>query len=245
MITLALFILVIFVAAMIRSTFGFGDALFAMPLLALFMNIKTASPIVAFTGVFISLVILLENKKDLDFRGVFQLIIFSLIGVPLGAFFLKSAGEEVIKLILATILVVFSAYKLFKPHLLYLKSDKFSSVFGIFAGILGGAYNTNGPPIIVYGALKRWSPHRFRLNLQSVFLPTNVLIIISHGAVGLWSATTIRLAALSFPFILLAAFLGGKLNKRLADKKFEKYVYALLLLISLTLLFESTFTIEF
>lgn len=40
-------LLILFLSTLVRSTFGFGDALVAMPLLALFIAIKTATPVVA------------------------------------------------------------------------------------------------------------------------------------------------------------------------------------------------------
>ena len=43
------------------------------------------------------------------------------------------------------------------------------STFGFFAGILGGAYNTNGPPVVIYGSLRKWSPATFRATLQGYF----------------------------------------------------------------------------
>ncbi|MCA9117288.1 MAG: hypothetical protein KDA79_19595, partial [Planctomycetaceae bacterium] len=47
-------VLVLFTAALVRSTFGFGDALVAMPLLALFMPLETAAPLVALISLLIA-----------------------------------------------------------------------------------------------------------------------------------------------------------------------------------------------
>ena len=32
----------------------------------------------------------------------------------------------------------------------------------------------NGPPLVIYGALRRWSPQHFRATLQGYFLPASL-----------------------------------------------------------------------
>ena len=46
---------------------------------------------------------------------------------------------------------------------------------GFCSGILGGAYGMNGPPLAVYGSLRRWSPQHFRATLQGYFLPASII----------------------------------------------------------------------
>ncbi|MFC2130186.1 sulfite exporter TauE/SafE family protein [Bacteroidota bacterium] len=235
-IELIAFIIIIFIAALSRSTFGFGDALIAMPLLAMFFSIKTATPIVAFTGFFISLIILARNWKILKFKMIWQLILFSIIGIPLGVLFLKDAHEDLVKTVLAVMLVLFSTYQLFKPKLIQMKNDRFAFFFGLISGALGGAYNTNGPPIIIFGTLRAWSPKEFRVILQGIFLPTNLFIIIGHGIAGLWANTVFNYFLISLPVVLVAIIIGSKLNKVVPAEKFTKYIYLFLLFIGLSLL---------
>ena len=146
------------------------DALIAMPLAVMLIDIKTATPLVALIACIIASAILIRNWRRIDFKNIRQLILFSILGIPIGLLYLKGAGEEVIKTVLALIIISFSIYKLFKPRLLALKNNRFAFIFGIIAGILGGAYNTNGPPIIIYGTLRSWPPQNFRAILQGIFL---------------------------------------------------------------------------
>jgi hypothetical protein len=240
-ITVVFFVIVIFLAALVRSTFGFGDALIAMPLLALFLELKIASPIVAFCGFFISILILSRNWRTINFSAIKYLILFSIIGIPIGIIFLKDSHENLVKSLLAIILILFSIFKLLKIKGIVLKSNKSSPVFGIISGILGGAYNTNGPPIIIYGTLKGWSPEEFRVVLQGIFLPTNLFIILGHGIAGFWTESVFYYTIISFPAIILAFFLGRKLNKVISAEKFTKYIYIFLLIIGSMLLFNIYF----
>ncbi len=238
---IVLFLLVIFTSAMFRSTFGFGDALISMPLLAMFISVKTASPIVAFTGFVISIVILIANKNSFNIKKVWHLILFSLIGIPIGILFLRDSHEDLVKTVLAIMLILFALYRLIDPDIRQLKSNKFSWLFGIVSGALGGAYNTNGPPIIIYGSLKKWEPKEFRILLQGIFLPTNFFIIIGHGVAGFWTNTVLMYFLLALPFIISAIFIGTKINNRLSQDKFNKFIYLFLLIIGIILLIKTYF----
>lgn len=235
--TFILVLTVIFIAAMSRATFGFGDALIAMPLLALFISIKTATPVVAVMGMTISIAILYGDWRQIKFKSIWQLVLFSIIGIPIGLIFLKGAAEEIVKLSLALVLIIFGSYKLLRPDLFILKKDRFAFIFGIISGILGGAYNTNGPPIIIYGTLRQWKPEKFRAILQGVFFPTNFFIIVGHGMAGLWTEKVWHLMLFSFPVIFLAILIGGKLNKIIPAERFSKFVYLFLIIIGFVLMF--------
>ncbi|MFH1049362.1 MAG: sulfite exporter TauE/SafE family protein [bacterium] len=236
-----LFVLVIFTSAMFRSTFGFGDALISMPLLAMFISIKTATPIVAFTGFFISIVILITNKNSFNIKKVWHLIIFSLLGIPLGVLFLRDTHDDLVKTVLATMLILFAIYRIINPDLRKLKTNKFSWLFGIISGALGGAYNTNGPPIIIYGSLKKWEPEEFRILLQGIFLPTNFFIILGHGLAGFWTSTVWIYFLITLPLIILAIFIGTKLNNKISREKFDRLIYFFLLVIGIILLIKTYF----
>jgi len=86
----ALVLLIIFSSTFIRSAFGFGNALIVMPLLVLILGTKIAAPLVALVGIVIALVMLLRDWRELDFQTAVYLILSTLVGIPLGLFFLKS-----------------------------------------------------------------------------------------------------------------------------------------------------------
>lgn len=219
---------IIFLATFTRSALGFGDALIAMPLLALVLDMQTATPLVAFGASTIAITILLKQWRSVDIKAAWRLILSSLIGIPFGLLLLKTAPESTVKAILGVVLIGFGLYNLVKPNLPPLRSEKLAYLFGWVAGVLGGAYNTNGPPVVIYGTLQKWDPENFRATLQCYFLPTGLMILIGHGLAGLWTPTVLRLYVYSLPVIMLAIFVGGKLNKVMSGGQFNRVIYALL-----------------
>lgn len=228
-------IIILFFSSLIRSTFGFGDALTAMPLLAMIIGIRAATPLVALVAIVIATFILIDSYKEIKIKNLLMLIISSIAGIPIGLYYLKGVDEAVIKIVLAVILISFSVYKLLRPNLLHIKNDRYAFIFGFLGGILGGAYNTNGPPIIIYGVMRKWHPERFRALLQGVFFPVNLAIAVSHGIGGLWTKQVwIYFLSAILP-IGLAIFIGIKISKRISKEKFSKFIYILLILIGLLL----------
>lgn len=231
-----LVITIVFISTLTRSTLGFGDALIAMPLLVTIIGAQTATPLVAFMGFTIAVTILSGNWRDVDIKAAWRLILSSLVGIPLGILLLKGAPERIVSGVLGALLISFGLYNLIAPRLPTLGWNGFAYIFGFVAGILGGAYNTNGPPIVIYGTLRRWPPERFRATLQGYFFPSGILLLTGHALAGLWTREVLQLYGYSLPFILLAVFLGGKFNKSIPRGRFDRFVYAFLVLMGVLLL---------
>lgn len=236
---LIIILCIVFISTLIRSTFGFGDALIAMPLLALFIDIKIATPLIALIAFFIANSILIRNWKNVEFKSAWRLILASLFGIPVGLWYLRDFNENIIKLILGFIVLLFAVYSLFKPKMIQLKSERYSWVFGFIAGILGGAYNTNGPPIVIYSSLKKWNPQNFRATLQGYFFTTGIFVIVGHGIAGNFSVEVLSCFMYSLPIVLLSVIVGARINKKIPVARFHKYIYLILLILGIFLIVNS------
>lgn len=217
---------IILVAAFVRSALGFGDAVVAMPVLAALVGMKTAAPLVAFMGPTISILILARHWAKADLRAAVKLIAASIAGIPLGIYLLARLPEAPLRAALGTVVLLYGLSGLLKP-VLRIEGEKagLTYLFGFVAGILGGAYNTNGPPVVIYGMLREWPAERFRATLQGYLLPTGLLILLGHGAAGLWTGQVLKLYAFSLPPMLLGVWLGGRVNRSVPGSIFRQIVY--------------------
>ncbi|MHB8830227.1 MAG: sulfite exporter TauE/SafE family protein [Syntrophales bacterium] len=240
---MAVILLVVFASALVRTVSGFGNALVAMPLLALAgISMQTATPLVALLSLVLAVCILLQNWKNVDFRSAWRLLATTALGIPIGTFIVKSAYENVGKILLALIIIGFSGYSLAKPKLIALKNERMAYPFGFIAGILGGAYNSNGPPVVIYGTLRKWRPDEFRATLQGYFLPSSVIIVAGHALGGLWSPAVLNYFLISLPVTLLAVLLGKSLHRFIPPGRFDRLIHIMLLLIGILLLFQAVFS---
>jgi uncharacterized membrane protein YfcA len=221
-------VLVVFLATLIRSALGFGEALFAVPLLALFLPLKVAAPLAVLVSITIAAVIVVQDWRKIHLRSTGWLIFATLFGIPLGLLLLTNSHERTVKVALAIVLIAFSAHSLFGSKPLELKTDNLAWLFGcgFFAGVLGGAYGMNGPPLAIYGAMRRWSPQHFRATMQGYFLPASIIGMAGYWWMGLWVPTVTRYYLMSLPATIPAILLGRLLNHRLGEETYLKYVYS-------------------
>lgn len=232
---------IVFVATVIRSAFGFGEALIAVPLLVLFMPLPVAAPLAVLLSITVAAVVVVQDWRHIHLRSAAGLVVATIFGIPLGLLVLTNAHQQVVKAGLGILIVLFAAYSLVARDALRLEQEHRPLLLlsGFLAGILGGAYGMNGPPLVVYGSLRRWSPQQFRATLQAYFLPASALGMIGYWSAGLWTRTVTREFLLSVPVMLPAVLLGRAINHRFSGAGFLQYVYCGLVLIGGLLLVEA------
>lgn len=221
-------LLIVFVATLIRSTFGFGEALVAVPLLAFCIPLEVAAPLAVLVSITVAGIVVVQDWSEIHLRSTGWLVLSTLFGIPLGLLLLTSSHHRVVKATLGAIIIAFSIYSLVGRAPLELKHDSRALllVSGFCAGVLGGAYGMNGPPLVVYGAMRRWSPQHFRATLQGYFLPASIIGMGGYWLAGLWTPLVTRYYLLSLPVTLLGVLLGRMINHRLHGERFLKYIYA-------------------
>jgi uncharacterized protein len=230
---------VLFLATLIRSSFGFGEALVAVPLLALVIPVAVATPVAALVSVTVAGVVVLQDWHQVDLGSAWRLVLSTFAGIPLGLLLLTAVAEPVVKAVLASVIIAFSTYCLVRRAPPALAEDRPAWLFGFAAGVLGGAYGMNGPPLVIYGALRRWSAEQFRATLQGYFFPASLVGLCGYALAGLWVPAVTRYYLASLPGVLAAVFLGRAINRRLRGDTFLLYVHAGLIVVGAALLAQS------
>ena len=236
-------LLIILIATLIRSTFGFGGAAIAMPLLALNLGIQTATPLLALVETTVAFVIAMTSWKSIDFKAAGRLVIAAIAGIPMGIFLLKFAPESLVIGALGILLILFGFYRLTGWKLPKLAHKNWAYLFGFTGGIFGGAYNVQGPLAVVYGSFAGWQPREFRATLQGYFLPTYLVIVASHALNNLWTAEIWQLYLFSLPVVFTAVWLGNNFSRRLPIERFQKLLFVAFMVLGCLLMFQGINTI--
>jgi len=234
-------LLISFIASLIRSTFGFGESLIAVPLFILFLPVEVAVPLSVLISIVIALIVVVQDHRQIEFNSAKWLIIFAIPGIPLGLAILLYGSEFMVKIGLGTLITLYSLYALFGKNSIKLEKDNMFWLFicGFFSGIFGGAYGINGPPLVVYGNMRQWSAKHFRATLQAYFLPASFIGVIGYLSKGLLNAEVFWYFLISLPAVIPAVFLGRYLNHKLKNDSFFTYLYYGLTLIGLFLIVNS------
>ncbi len=248
MTTLWAVVTIMLIATMVKALFGFGEALVAVPLLTLFIGVKTATPLVALMTTTTTAALVWQNRRNIEIHSVWRPILAAVVGVAFGVYFLRVVPEELVTIGLGIILILFGGFFLLLPIIVtkmnrtdstgmdHLKNEGWAYPFGFVAGVLGGAYTVGGPPVIMYGSLRGWSPGQFRAGVQSSYLPISILTLVSHGAAGFWTVPVVQTYLLMIPIGLIATTIGNRLSHRLPARQFHGLVYGLLVLLGIVML---------
>ncbi|WP_392471508.1 sulfite exporter TauE/SafE family protein [Sphingobacterium cellulitidis] len=234
-----LFILIIsFIASLVRSTLGFGEALIAVPFFLLFLPVDVAVPLAVMLSIVIALVVVIQDHKKIHFHSAKWLILYAILGLPLGILILTYVNETIVKTGLGLLIITYSIYSLyFRKNKTLPEDNKFLLfICGFLSGVFGGAYGVNGPPLVVYGNLRQWSAKHFRATLQAYFLPVSLLSVLGYYSKGLITTEVNTYFLYSLITTIPAIFIGRYLNHKLKDGTFFKYVYWGLMLISVVLI---------
>jgi uncharacterized membrane protein YfcA len=139
------------------------------------------------------------------------------------------------------VIVLFSGFFLLGKRPPHLEHDSHAWLLacGFAAGVLGGAYGINGPPLVVYGSMRRWSPQHFRATLQGYFLPASAIGMLGYRVSGLWTAEVTHYFFVAIFAAIPAIFVGRWLNHRMRGDSFLKYVHAGVVAIGLVLLVQA------
>ena len=227
--------IVLFLATFVRSALGFGEALIAVPLLALVLPVTVAAPIAALVSVTVAAVVVAQDWRHVQVKSAEWLVLSTLIGIPFGLLLLTRVAEPIVKALLALVIISFSLQAL-RAKRWRLATDGLAWLFGVAAGVLGGAYGMNGPPLALYGSLRGWPPAEFRATLQGYFLPASAVGMFGYWMVGLWTPSVTHFYLTSLPAILVAIVAGRAVNQRLSARGFLLAVYSGLLVVGVVLL---------
>lgn len=232
-----LIVSVIFLAVFTQSLSGFGVALVAMSLLPALISIQVATPLVAVVGLTIEIILLIRYRSALNLQVVWRLIAASIIGIPLGVWALGRLDDEVVLTVLGILIAGYAIYALLNLRMPELRHPIWAYISGFIAGILGGAYTTSGPPVIVYGDCRHWERAEFKSNLQGFFFVSSIFIVVMHAFGQNLTPVVWRYYLLCIPAMIIGIIAGVSLDKVIDPVLYRKIVLGLLVILGLRLVF--------
>ena len=229
--------MVVFLAVFTQSLSGFGSALVAMALLPGIIGIKVATPLVAIVALILEVVLIIRYRQALDIKAIWRVILAALIGTPPGVYFLSNVNEQISMALLGVVITGYAVYALLGLNMPRLQQPIWAYLAGLFGGLLGGAYNTSGPPVILYADCRRWPPDEFKSNLQGYFVVSSVAVVASHILNGNLTSQVWHLFWWTIPFIVIGLVIGLSVDRWLNPVLFRKIVLTLLIVMGFRLMF--------
>lgn len=232
-----LLVAIVSFAIFTQSIAGFGLALISMPLLIEALGVEVAAPLVALVAITAEVILIIRYRHAIQFRTLGRLSLASLIGIPIGIFALQNANDQFVLMLLGMVITLYALYALSQLRLPEIQHPNWAYGFGLVGGILSGAYNTSGPPIVIYGSCRRWTPSQFKSNLQGYFMVNSVMVILTHTLAQNYTPFVMQSYLIALPGVGIGLLLGLSLDKYINPVLFRKIVLGLLIVVGLNLIF--------
>jgi uncharacterized protein len=235
-INLILVFFIVLAGCFTQSLTGFGVALVTMAMLPPVLGLQIATPLVALVAIALEFLMLIRYRASLKFKSISGLLLSSLIAIPAGVLYFRRLDEEIALFLLGLVITLYALYALTEFRLPELKHPGWAWLFGLLSGLLGGAYNTSGPPVIVYGNCRRWSPQEFKSNLSGFFLAESSVVVSTHWAGGNLTSDVWFFFLISLPALLVGFLAGQGMDKWLNPETFRRIVLVLLAILGARLM---------
>lgn len=228
--------LIVFFGVTVHSILGFGVALICVPLLIAVLGATSAAALVALFTIPLQLVVIWRYRHALTLRPIAGLILGSVVGIPVGVFLLSILSQRIILSALGIVLIGYALYSLLNLRLPEIRHPAWGLAFGLVSGVLSGAYNTGGPPLVIYGTCRRWTSEQFKANLQALFTINSLIVAVAHATAGHIDAPVLQYTLIALPVIVLGSALGFWLSRRVNEATFRRAVLVFLIVMGVRLL---------
>jgi uncharacterized membrane protein YfcA len=236
MLTLILISLIFLLAGFIQGLSGFGSALFAMPLLTIFIDVKIAVPLCMLHSFIIASYLSLQLKDYMEREKILPLIVGSLPGIYIGITFLKNAESTLIQMLIGILIISYGIYSLvFHPgprkiHRIW------SYIAGFGTGFIGSAFSAGGPPAIIYTTLTGWSKDHIKATLTGFFFVGSLITALAHAVSGLTSSLVIQYFLISAVFVLSGVIMGSRLYNKINQQAYIRSILISLIILGLMMI---------
>jgi uncharacterized membrane protein YfcA len=233
----AILTLVIFLAAtLLQGFFGFGFGIAAMAGLTLSHDLVHAAGVVNITGILTTTWMALRLRHHILGKLVLRMLPALVVGVALGVTALQRLDRDLMVSILGVSIVVISIWNLAQPRLRSRESPWLDNAVGLLGGLLSGAFNTGGPPVIIHLYRRPESPEVLKATLQSLFLAMGLARLPMAATQGLLTQSMWVESLLVIP-ALAAGLAGGiALARYVPPDRFRRTCWIALGLLGVALL---------
>lgn len=228
--------IIVFISAFVQAITSFGSALVSMSLLPFLFPMNFVTPLVALNGTCITALNFLRLHQHFDPKKIKPLIIGAIPGIPTGIYLLVNLPENIIKTTLALVIIGYALYSLINTYSSFTISHKAGYGFGFFAGCLGGAFNTDGPPIVIYITSQNWTKDEMNISLSSYFLFSGFTLVTMHTIGGLLTKHVAFSFITLLPAIFLGVYAGSIIYKNINQEAFKRIVLLLLIIVAIALI---------
>ncbi|HEX8786718.1 MAG TPA: sulfite exporter TauE/SafE family protein [Telluria sp.] len=227
--TLASLALIIVVGYTVFGLTGFGSSVTSMPLLVLFIPLRTAVPLMLVFDLCASLLLGLNNWRFIARREALRLVPFMLVGMGCGVLALVHAPERSLLVLLGVFILAYAGWGLLARGAPRPLGTIWAAPFGVVGGIFTALFGTGGPFYTIYLTRRLQDKLALRATISGVLFFSAITRVVLFTGAGLYKQPgVLPLAALLLPCALGGLYLGNRLHHRLPAERIRQAIWVVL-----------------
>lgn len=217
-------------AGVVAGLTGFGTSMTAMAFWLYVIAPVVATPLACICAISAHLVSLRKIWSGFDIKGAAPILIGGLVGVPIGAYFLKVIDPGLFRIVIGGFLVAYAIFmfSLKTPPIIKKGGALADGLSGFGGGVLGGFSGLSGAMPAIWVMLRGWTKERQRSIIQSFNMLILSFALVVYLVGGLISREVLIAAAVCLPATFLGSNLGARIYTGIDKETFRKVVLVLL-----------------
>ena len=220
-----------------KAGVGGGLGIMAVPLMALVVPPVQAAAVLMPLLLFMDIFTLRAYWGVFDKRNLAIMLPGSLAGVAIGGLVFGYMNDDVIRIVVGAIAILFTLYRWIGPWLLRRAADHKSPphvVYGTFWAGLGGFTSVvahgGSPPVHIYLLPQRLEKQIFIGTTVVLFALIDVMKLVPYTLLGTLDATNLTTALILAPVAPIGIWIGVTFQKRLPEVLFYRICFTLIFL---------------
>lgn len=227
-IQLVIFAILSFAASTVTGAVGYGFSSIVTPVATLFTSNRILNPALVPVEFASNISILFSERRLIKntWKRAIPIAVGLAPGVVIGSLVLVLLSTNNIKLILYVVLLPLVFLQIIGKRWPIKHERKVGPAFGGLLGVLYSLTTVSGPPLALFWRNQGLSKNEFRCTVAQIRVAESSFTLISYGALGLFSASSLSLILMFGLPILVGIPFGRFLLKRVSNESFGRVAMA-------------------
>ena len=224
-------------AAVTQSVSGFGFGVVLVGLVPLFgIALRDAVVLIGIIVIPNLCLSLWRLRRHVSLRRVAWLFAGIPLGVPAGVWLQAQADtyEGAVRALLGSVLILAAAEPFLRRPARPRPARAWCAVAtGALSGMLGAAFGTGGPPVVIYFYRRQWSKEATKASVMFTFVGTVAMRLVPYAWIGWITTRRLAIGAAVIPVVVLGTLMGEWLFGRVSQEAFRRVVAVMLVVLGL------------
>lgn len=217
-------------AGAVRGFSGFGSALVYIPLMSMIYGPQVAAATFVIIDLAVGMFFVPYVWRKADFRQILPLAVAAIIAAQFGTMILLYTDPATLRwgisaLVGAMVLLLASGWRYHGRPVLPV-----TVCVGLLSGLMGGAVQMAGPPILLYWLGSAAAAAVIRANFVIYFSIFSAAAVLTYALRGLLPLHILMLSALIGPWQIIAMALGSRLFHMASERTYRRVAYVIVAL---------------